>query len=157
MYSLVRSGVKSFDGLAASLRRPTYTLYMAFPTLRTLPPVLPVMLQSTSSSAIATAHIQCIDSFHELLVAASSASGWHTAAINNVLNRYNMWAGNMGAMHSGQQWKKSLDYRLREASFYKVQVWIIVLKHMRGLLILKQVLRLLEDLRDSVRKVSICF
>jgi hypothetical protein len=38
-----------------------------------------------------------------------------------------------------------------------VQVWIIVLEQMRALLTLKQVLRLLEDLRDNVRKVSICF
>jgi hypothetical protein len=84
------------------------------------------MQKSAQSSAIATAHLQCVNSFEDLLDAASLTSeppGWNTAAINSVFTRYNMWAGNMGAMNSGQEWKKSLDYRLREASFYQAQVW----------------------------------
>lgn len=37
-----------------------------------------------------------------------------------------LWAGNMGAMHSGKTYEISLDYRLKQASFYKTQVSIIL-------------------------------
>jgi hypothetical protein len=45
--------------------------------------------------------------------------------LKNVLGEfgeYKLWAGNVGAAHSGHYYQISLDYRLREASFYKTQV-----------------------------------
>jgi hypothetical protein len=39
------------------------------------------------------------------------------SSFEDAFDKYNLWAGNMGAMNSGQQYSKSLDYRLREASF----------------------------------------
>ncbi|KAF2821596.1 hypothetical protein CC86DRAFT_458774 [Ophiobolus disseminans] len=96
------------------------------------------MEDSVQPPSIAQAHFRCVDAFHDLL----SEKGLHHEPLNldarpihDAFNKYKVWAGNMGAMHSGLQWKKSLDYRLREASFYKTQV-----------------LRLLEDLRINVEK-----
>jgi hypothetical protein len=70
--------------------------------------------------AIARAHFKCIDAFQNLL--PETAVELDGQAIHDAFNRYRVWAGNVGAIHSGQQWKKSLDYRLREAAFYRVQV-----------------------------------
>ena len=36
--------------------------------------------------------------------------------------KFKLWAGNLGAAHSGKTYAISLDYRLRQASFYKQQV-----------------------------------
>jgi hypothetical protein len=36
--------------------------------------------------------------------------------------KYNIWAGNVGAAHSGKRYEISLDYRLREESFLRDQV-----------------------------------
>lgn len=41
--------------------------------------------------------------------------------VQEQLVRYRAWAGNVGATHSGSRWRISLDYRLREAPFYKEQ------------------------------------
>lgn len=37
-------------------------------------------------------------------------------------DRYKVWAANVGAAHSGASYMKSLDYRLREAKYYKEKV-----------------------------------
>lgn len=37
-------------------------------------------------------------------------------------DKYKLWSGNVGARHTGQYYELSLDYRLREASFFKDQV-----------------------------------
>lgn len=83
-------------------------------------------MENFSSFSISEAHCACVDAFASLLEAAvalpSDQRVWSVRAIQNAFDKYKVWAGNLGAMHSGRQWKKSLDYRLREASFYKVQV-----------------------------------
>lgn len=81
---------------------------------------------SHPSSSIAQAHLACIDAFQSLLDnIPTNAPGPHMLVrqkVHDAFDKYNLWAGNMGAMNSGQRWEMSLDYRLREASFYKVQV-----------------------------------
>jgi hypothetical protein len=79
-----------------------------------------------ANSSIAQAHFACIDAFQNLLEDASASDQGppklDSQGMRDAFDRYKLWAGNMGAMHFGQQWEMSLDYRLREASFYKVQV-----------------------------------
>lgn len=49
------------------------------------------------------------------------------AACSDELVKFKLWAGNLGAGHSGETYELSLDYRLREASFFKEQVsWFLV-------------------------------
>ncbi|KAF2867391.1 hypothetical protein BDV95DRAFT_598073 [Massariosphaeria phaeospora] len=84
------------------------------------------MATSTAHHSIAQAHYACVDAFVSLLNAtlahAPEQCTLNVRAIQNTFDKYRLWSGNLGAMHSGQQWKISLDYRLRESSFYKVQV-----------------------------------
>jgi len=76
--------------------------------------------------SIAQAHFACVDAFLRLLNVARAHTPEqctvNVKAIHDAFDKYRLWSGNLGAMHSGQQWEKSLDYRLRAASFYKVQV-----------------------------------
>ena len=37
-------------------------------------------------------------------------------------DRYKIWASNVGAGHTGQTYKKSLDYQLRETHLYRDQI-----------------------------------
>jgi hypothetical protein len=73
--------------------------------------------------SIAEVHAVCVSTFLTFIGALSSAH--HRSNQNgaqDALDRYKLWAGNVGAMHSGTRYRSSLDYRLREASFYKDQV-----------------------------------
>lgn len=42
--------------------------------------------------------------------------------IEEEFDKYKVWAGNTGAPHVGKRYEISLDYRLREASFFKDQL-----------------------------------
>ena len=42
--------------------------------------------------------------------------------VQEEFDKYKIWAGNVGAAHSAKRYEISLDYRLREASFFKNQV-----------------------------------
>lgn len=42
--------------------------------------------------------------------------------VKEEFSKYKVWAGNVGAAHSGKRYEISLDYRLREASFLRDQV-----------------------------------
>ncbi|KAL9101608.1 MAG: hypothetical protein Q9163_003147 [Psora crenata] len=57
--------------------------------------------------------------------------------VQEEFGKYKIWAGNVGAAHSGRRYEISLDYRLREASF---------LRH--------QVLRLLKTLNEKLENAS---
>jgi hypothetical protein len=46
--------------------------------------------------------------------------------VQEEFDKYKIWAGNVGAAHSGKRYEISLDYRLREASFFKNQVLSIL-------------------------------
>jgi hypothetical protein len=83
------------------------------------------------TASIAEAHHSCVDAFERLIAATLghmagprilNTHDLDKQAIQNAYDKYKLWAGNVGAMYHGQHWKKSLDYRLREASFYRIQV-----------------------------------
>jgi hypothetical protein len=75
-------------------------------------------------STISQAHSTCTVAFLAFIEALQSSSDHqHLDEAHDAFDRYRLWAGNMGAMHNGQKYRMSLDYRLREASFYKLQVF----------------------------------
>jgi hypothetical protein len=74
-------------------------------------------------STISHIHASCVQAFLAVIDALQSPS--HQKNLEDaydVFDRYKLWAGNVGAMHKGAKYEMSLDYRLREASFYKDQV-----------------------------------
>jgi hypothetical protein len=79
------------------------------------------------TSLISDNHIACIQSFDDLFAALNRpsrnlAGPEFTAAAQNEFGRYKVWAGNVGAAHRGRAHRLSLDYRLKDASFYRDRV-----------------------------------
>jgi hypothetical protein len=77
--------------------------------------------------AISNHHRKCYTSFSQLLLAIQQPAHPFREQItlsqaSNEFDRYKVWAGNVGAAHGGRNYHISLDYRLREASFYKDRV-----------------------------------
>ena len=70
--------------------------------------------------SIAQRHAECYLAFQELCEATQGSEQYHD--LPDEFDKYCLWAGNVGAPHSRETYKLSLDYRLREASFYKDQV-----------------------------------
>lgn len=68
--------------------------------------------------SLAESHADCYLTFQELCEAAQGLEGCHFYVLDE-FDRYKLWAGNVGAAHSKNTYMLSLDYRLREASFYK--------------------------------------
>ncbi|KAF2787482.1 hypothetical protein K505DRAFT_379556 [Melanomma pulvis-pyrius CBS 109.77] len=108
-------------------------------------------------SSISQAHFGCIDGFLALANALKTSERADTARLPGILgfedafDNYNLWAGNLGAMNCGQQYKKSLDYRLREASFFRVQV-LKLLKDLR--VVLEKALSLTADNRIAEADIA---
>ncbi|CAI6341288.1 unnamed protein product [Periconia digitata] len=76
---------------------------------------------------VSTAHARCFHAFEVLIHALAQPAhnlpdGIQMSDIQNELEKYSIWAGNVGAAHSGERYRLSLDYRLREASFMKEHV-----------------------------------
>jgi hypothetical protein len=76
---------------------------------------------------ISEAHAKCYFSFEELVTATQNPASnlkdqVPLGQVQEEFDKYKLWAGNVGAAHSGKRYEISLDYRLREASFYKTQV-----------------------------------
>ena len=76
---------------------------------------------------ISETYAQCYLKFDEFIHAipngVTRAGAPHPFAnANDEFVKFKLWAGNLGAAHSGRTYELSLDYRLREASFYKQQV-----------------------------------
>jgi hypothetical protein len=76
---------------------------------------------------ISEVHANCLTSFVKLIAAldAPTRDFRHQAPMDDLhdeFDKYKVWAGNVGAAHSRKRYQISLDYRLREASFYKTQV-----------------------------------
>ena len=73
-------------------------------------------------------HDRCCRSFEDLLEALTSTT--HAQAepemlhetIESEYDKYMLWAANVGAMHRGEYYDISLDYRLRESPFYRDRV-----------------------------------
>lgn len=55
----------------------------------------------------------------------------------DAFDRFNLWAGNLGALHSGPGYEESLDYKLRHVPFYR-----------------NQVLKLLKTLKNVLQKLA---
>lgn len=85
-----------------------------------VPFFLPHVPSEAAAMSIAQRHRDCHLSFQELCEAARSSEQCHHTLLDE-FDKYCLWAGNVGATHSGAD-RLSLDYRLREASFYKDQV-----------------------------------
>lgn len=78
-------------------------------------------------SSAAFAHARCYRAFEELLDALQSPSRDYkdqlsTGEVEEEFQKYSIWAGSVGAAHSGKSYQISLDYRLRESSFFKETV-----------------------------------
>lgn len=75
---------------------------------------------------ISQSHALCIQTFQQLCKAAADSERCPESfqlALLDELDKYRIWSGNLGASHAGRTYKLSLDYRLREATFYKDQVY----------------------------------
>lgn len=66
--------------------------------------------------SLAHRHASCYQAFASVVATA------HYGSLQEEFDKYTLWAGNVGAAHSGRTYQLSLDYRLREAPFYKDQV-----------------------------------
>jgi hypothetical protein len=115
------------------------------------------------SISISDAHAKCVVSFTKLIAAIENPvrdfRDQAPLALEDVLeeyDRYVLWTENVGASYSGKRYAISLDYRLREASFYKVQVRYepraLYCRYGTKFLSLSKVLKLLETLGKFVRK-----
>jgi hypothetical protein len=76
---------------------------------------------------LSSAHARCFFAFESLIRALQQpANDFHDQIsptdIHNEFDKYKIWAGNVGAAHSGTRYEISLDYRLREASFLREHV-----------------------------------
>jgi hypothetical protein len=72
--------------------------------------------------SISQAHTTCVAAFLALIKASHIPYTERSNEAQDIFDKYKLWAGNVGAIHSMKRYKLSLDYRLREASFYKSQV-----------------------------------
>jgi len=87
---------------------------------------------------ISHVHTKCYESFEQLLEALQHpardfATQFSLTEASEEFDKYKIWAGNVGAAHTGRRYEISLDYRLREASFMKSQVVALLetlLKHL---------------------------
>ena len=76
---------------------------------------------------ISTEHLKCFELFVRLVEAIPKSDYASQIPVKEALvefDRYRVWSGNIGAGHRGKSYKRSLDYRLREASFYKEKVCV---------------------------------
>ncbi|KAH6679400.1 hypothetical protein B0J14DRAFT_296811 [Halenospora varia] len=92
---------------------------------------------------ISACHAECVQSFEEALATIRNPSHNLTgprlsSIVQNESSRYNVWAGNVGAPHHGRTYRLSLDYRLKDASFYR-----------------DRVVELLLDLESTLQKVTL--
>ena len=77
--------------------------------------------------SIALHHQRCYTGFADVLSALNIVEHPFKDSISftdasNEFDRYKLWCGNVGAAHQGPNYRISLDYRLREAPFYKEQI-----------------------------------
>ncbi|KAE9375902.1 hypothetical protein N431DRAFT_481107 [Stipitochalara longipes BDJ] len=95
---------------------------------------------------ISTQHSKCYTSFQGLTdwlerqsfdFGEGERCGPARREVQEQLIKYRVWAGNVGAFHTGPRYRMSLDYRLREAPFYK-----------------DQILNLLDSLENTLRKAK---
>lgn len=78
---------------------------------------------------ISEAYAQCHSKFQELINiicedSYATSGQEELKQVGDEFAKFKLWAGNLGAAHSGKTYEISLDYRLKQASFYKHQVSI---------------------------------
>lgn len=71
---------------------------------------------------ISAVYAQCCSKFQELVDIIGNNRHEELKRFADEFAKVKLWAGNMGAMHSGKTYEISLDYRLKQAPFYKTQV-----------------------------------
>lgn len=74
---------------------------------------------------IAVHHQKCYNAFLKaasLFALNEGQSGSTLPDLSNEFDRYTLWCGNVGAAHHGLRYRVSLDYRLREAPFYRDRI-----------------------------------
>ena len=79
------------------------------------------------AALISDAHAKCYFAFENLIDAIQHPKRDFKDQVllkdvEEEFDKYKIWAGNVGAAHSAKRYEISLDYRLREASFFKNQV-----------------------------------
>lgn len=74
---------------------------------------------------ISAVYAQCHSKFEELVDIIRNDWREELKQFADEIAKFKLWAGNMGAMHSGRRYEISLDYRLKRAPFYKAQVSIL--------------------------------
>ncbi|ORY02184.1 hypothetical protein BCR34DRAFT_667757 [Clohesyomyces aquaticus] len=94
------------------------------------------------AALISDSHSKCYIAFESLVEALDRPSRDFSTqlppkSIREEFDKYRIWAGNVGAPHSGRRYDISLDYRLREASFLK-----------------KQILDLLNSLEEKLKRTA---
>ncbi|KAL0261610.1 hypothetical protein SLS55_003040 [Diplodia seriata] len=72
------------------------------------------------STSLAQHHVHCYQAFTRISAEVPVSTAHHDS-LQDQFDKYKLWAGNVGAAHSGKTYQLSLDYRLREAPFYKEQ------------------------------------
>jgi len=75
------------------------------------------------AGSISVLHAECVQSFETLLSTLQHSrrevKPEYSGSIRLEFGRYKVWAGNVGAAHQGRTYRLSLDYRLKDASFYQ--------------------------------------
>lgn len=76
---------------------------------------------------IAARHRRCFGGFVHVISILRSPDHRYKEYISlsdasNEFDRYKLWSGNVGAAHDGSNYRISLDYRLKEAPFFKEQI-----------------------------------
>ncbi|ORY06155.1 hypothetical protein BCR34DRAFT_604318 [Clohesyomyces aquaticus] len=73
-------------------------------------------------ASIAQLHQDCVSKLEFLALSTTIPPHPDGIILQDELDRYILWASNVGAHHHGVTYSLSLDYRLREAPFYQEQV-----------------------------------
>ena len=86
---------------------------------------------SEMEETVASYHQRCYLNFIRILTSLEQPDHRFSNSISlldasNEFDRYKLWCGNIGAAHEGQNYRISLDYRLREAPFWKEQICSIL-------------------------------
>jgi hypothetical protein len=94
---------------------------------------LPQLRRAIMDSTIAEFHRRCYSGFVQLMLALGQTRSLFqdlvsANEVSEKFDQYKLWAGNVGAGHAGQNYRISLDYRLREAPFYKEQICEILIR-----------------------------
>jgi hypothetical protein len=84
------------------------------------------MAMSSRSTTIVENHDKCVHAFERLLSALQAPARdfgeqLSLAAVREEYGRFRVWRGNVGAQHEAAA-RISLDYRLREAVFYRDKI-----------------------------------